>query len=125
MNAQRAAQQAYASSTSPHRTSRGTEYEVFSRITRRLHGAVQASPQNFSSLVQALHENRELWTLLATDVADKDNKLPAPLRAQIFYLAEFTNHHTRLVLSQDASADVLVEINTAVMRGLRNQRVPQ
>jgi len=125
VNAHKAAQQAYASSASPHRTSRGTEYEVFSRITRRLHGAIQTTPLNFSELVQALHENRELWTLLAADVADKDNKLPAPLRAQIFYLAEFTNHHTRQVLSQDATADVLIEINTAVMRGLRNQKVPQ
>lgn len=125
MNAQRAAQMAYASSESPHRTSRGVEYEVFSRITRRMHRALQEKPLDFSALVQALHENRELWTLLATDVADKDNKLPAQLRAQIFYLAEFTNHHTRQVLAQDATADVLVEINTAVMRGLRQQKVEQ
>ncbi len=90
-----------------------------------MHRALQEKPLDFSALVQALHENRELWTLLATDVADKDNKLPAQLRAQIFYLAEFTNHHTRQVLAQDATADVLVEINTAVMRGLRQQKVEQ
>lgn len=120
MNAQLAAQKAYTSSTSPHRTTRGTEYEVFAQITRRLHGAIQKDPHDFSGLVHALHENRQLWTVLATDVTDANNKLSAELRAQIFYLAEFTQHHSSLVLSGDATAEVLVEINTAVMRGLRN-----
>lgn len=119
MNAHIAAQKAYASSNSPHRTTRGTEYEVFAQITRRLHKASQNSPIEFSALAQALHENRQLWTVLATDVTDPNNKLPAELRAQIFYLAEFTQHHSSLVLSGEATAEVLVEINTAVMKGLR------
>jgi flagellar protein FlaF len=41
------------------------------------------------------------------------------LRARIFYLAEFTRAHTRKVLRRTAGPDALVEINLAVMRGLR------
>ncbi|MDO9525518.1 MAG: flagellar biosynthesis regulator FlaF, partial [Gemmobacter sp.] len=56
---------------------------------------------------------------LAADVAETDNGLPGPLRAQLFYLYEFASEHSRKVLSGSASVEVLVDINTAVMRGLR------
>ena len=59
--------------------------------------------------------------MLAGDVADAANGLPKELRAQIFYLAEFTNQHSTLVLRGEGDVDVLVEINTAIMRGLRSQ----
>ncbi len=55
---------------------------------------------------------------MAADVADNLNSLPAPLRAQIFYLAEFTEQHSTKVLNGKADSDVLVEINTAILRGL-------
>ena len=63
-----------------------------------------------------------LWSTLALDVADPDNALPAALRAQLFYLFEFTEVHSRRLLGRDgASPDILVEINTAVLRGLRGE----
>ena len=73
--------------------------------------------------MSTLHENRRLWVLFAGDVASKDNLLPDTLRAQLFYLAEFTLQHTSKVLDGTASVDVLIEINTAVMRGLRQQEI--
>ena len=72
-------------------------------------------------LVTAIHENRRLWTILAGDVADDGNTLPEQLRAQIFYLAEFTGQHSAKVLSGKAGVEILIEINMAVMRGLRQQ----
>ena len=57
--------------------------------------------------------------LTAADVADRANGLPQDLRARIFYLAEFTDQHSSKVLSGKGKADVLVEINAAIMRGLR------
>jgi flagellar protein FlaF len=77
-----------------------------------------ARAEEFPKFVAALHENRALWTILAADVADPDNGLPETLRAQIFYLAEFTDHQTSKILRGEGSADSLIEINTAVMRGL-------
>ena len=62
-----------------------------------------------------------LWTLLGTSVASEDNELPKELRAQLLSLAEFSISHTGKVLNGSASADVLVEINTSMMKGLRGQ----
>jgi flagellar protein FlaF len=112
---------AYGSAAAPIRTHQAAEYDALARITHRMRAAASAGRAGFRDLVDAMHDNRRLWTLLAADVADDDNALPAPLRAQLFYLAEFTHHHTPRVLSRKASAEILVEINTAVMRGLRGQ----
>lgn len=120
MNAIDLARSAYTSPTIPIRTARGTEYNVFARITHQLRSLDRA--KQFPQFAQALHENRQLWTILAADVADDGNKLPVNLRAQIFYLAEFISMHTSKVLSGDSSAESLVEINASVMRGLRRQK---
>lgn len=115
------AQTAYGAAATPVRTDRGTEYAVFERITARLVRADRAeSPM--ADRAAALHENRQLWTLLAGDVADEGNALPAALRAQIFYLHEFTEAHSRKVLKDGAAIAPLIEINRAVMRGLRGER---
>lgn len=115
------ARTAYANSAAPIRTHQSTEYETFATVTRRLKEAGDMGGPGFNALVSAIHDNRRLWTLLAGDVAGKDNALPQTLRAQIFYLAEFTLNHSPKVLDGSASAEVLIEINTAIMRGLRQQ----
>ncbi len=116
MNATLMARNAYATASAPTRTPRSTEYEAFARITRRL--TEDHARANYPDHVSALHENRQLWTILAMDVADQNNALPADLRARIFYLAEFTLTHTSDVLAGKASAAALIDINTAIMRGL-------
>jgi flagellar biosynthesis activator protein FlaF len=117
VNASLLARSAYGSSARTVRTAQSAEYDAISRITSALKAAT-----SFPEKVQALYQNRSLWTLLATDVAGKDNGLPAELRARIFYLAEFTTAHTSRVLSGEAEIDALVEINTAIMAGLRQQQ---
>ncbi|SPH23452.1 hypothetical protein DEA8626_02515 [Defluviimonas aquaemixtae] len=111
---------AYAGAAIPTRTGRGTEYELFARVTHRLKAAAHGDG-DFNALVRAVHDNRSLWTALAADVAIETNELPSELRAQIFYLSEFTSAHSRRVLAGEAGVDVLVDINTAVMRGLRSE----
>ncbi|WP_322893025.1 MULTISPECIES: flagellar biosynthesis regulator FlaF [unclassified Yoonia] len=124
MNAIEQARQAYAPTAVATRTDRAVEAQLFGQITARLRNAMSDQPQNFAALVAAISDNRRLWSTLAASVADKDNQLPAQLRAQIFYLAEFTEYHSQKVLRNSASADVLVDINTAVMRGLNGQGKP-
>lgn len=121
MNAMNMAKMAYATTQAPIRTSRGVEYEAFALVTRDLKTASLEGRENFARLAEALHKNRQLWTILAADVAEEDNQLPKALRAQIFYLAEFVAQHSRKVLKNEETADVLVEINTTMMRGLRGQ----
>lgn len=115
---------AYSQPTSPVRDARGTEAAAFERITARL---VAASKPNISvqAKATALHENRQLWTVLASDAVDAENGLSPGLRAQILYLYEFTQLHTRKVLRGEDSAQALIEINTAVLRGLQGQEVKQ
>ncbi|KUJ78993.1 flagellar biosynthesis regulator FlaF [Ruegeria profundi] len=119
MTPQTVAQRAYAQTAAPTRTPRDTEFEAISRITHRLKAATAQRKTDYAGFVQALHENRRLWTVLATGVMDSDNALPDDLRARIFYLAEFTEQHSTQILSNNATVEPLLEINMAVLRGLR------
>jgi len=114
------AHSAYARASSIAPLSRDTEYRAFSQVTRRMAAALPVTPQSFPRLADALHQNQRLWRILAADVAGEDNDLPEQLRAQIFYLYEFTVQHTRKVLRNEADADMLIELNTTIMRGLRH-----
>lgn len=116
------AQTAYAASATPVRTERGTEYAAFQKVTARLNQARRDSAP-MAERAEVLHDNRKLWTILASDLADGDNGLPQNLRAQLFYLAEFSLLQSRKALNHPEALGALVEINTAVMRGLSGQEV--
>ena len=120
MNTLQMAQDVYASSINITRSDRSVEHAAFSKITGQIASAAANGKAGFHELVTALHENQKLWTLLAAEVALPENELPQDLRAQIFYLAEFTSVHTGKVLRQDATADALIDVNTAIMRGLNS-----
>jgi len=119
VNSQTMAQAAYGQDRATIRTDRGTEYELFARVTHKMRQAAAKGKPGFAALAEAIHHNRNLWTVLATDVASKDNKLPRDLKARIFYLSEFTQVYSGKILSKGASIAPLVEINAAMMRGLR------
>lgn len=119
VNALSHARNAYAQTSTATRTPRGIEYQVIARVTHRLKSAAQKGGAGFAELAAAVADNRRLWTILATDVARSGNGLPDELRARILYLAEFTNAHSRAVLAGRASPAPLLEVNAAVLRGLR------
>ncbi|KRS11320.1 flagellar biosynthesis regulator FlhF [Roseovarius atlanticus] len=119
MNATLKAQNAYRDEAQPIRTDRDNEYDAFARITSRLKAAADRGPSGFKALAAAIYDNRRLWTVLAGDVVSKSNALPPEIQARILYLSEFTRIHSAKVLSRTASVAPLVEINTAVMKGLR------
>lgn len=114
------ARSAYSDAATPTRTERGTEYDAFARCTYALNSA-QRGFGGYPALARALNDNRRLWNVLAADVSGDANGLPASLRAGIFYLAEFTRQHSRRVLAGEADIAALIDVNTAVMRGLRGQ----
>lgn len=120
MNAHLMARSAYSGVAAPIRTDRGTEYDAFARCTHALSTA-QGGFGGYPALARALNDNRRLWNVLAADVSGEANGLPASLRAGIFYLAEFTRHHSRRVLAGEADIAALIDVNTAIMRGLRGQ----
>lgn len=113
------AQNGYKASVQQTGNGRTIEYQLFARVTGQLAAAPEEGPESFARLAQAVHSNLELWTALAMDVASEGNGLPKDLRAKLFYLFEFTREHSRKVLDRTAKPDVLVDINKAIMRGLR------
>lgn len=116
MTATLLAQTAYGAAA-PVRTARGSEFAAFEIITNRL--ARAAEPDAPMTLrAAAIHDNRRLWTTLATDLASPDNGLPQILRAQLFYLAEFSVLQSRAALRDRAALTALIDINRSVMRGL-------
>ena len=119
MNTAILAQSLYAKPTRELGTARGIEYKAFSKVTARL-ASWNEDTDSFGNLAEALCENQLLWTVLGADVADTGNELPKELRAQLFYLTEFTNHQTRKIMAGEAKPKILVEINTSIMRGLRD-----
>jgi len=114
------AQRAYTPDQSGMRSPRSVEYEAFARVTRRLRSAAREEAGH-GELIAALHENRKLWNFMAAAVADPGNQLAPDLRARLFHLAQFTTAHSRKVADNRAGVDALVEINTAIMRGLRDR----
>lgn len=101
------------------RTARDAEYDVFSRVTRMLRQAHEAGHGH--DLIAAVDKNNQLWTLLASDLADSGNKLPDQVRAGLLSLAGFALRHGHLALSGKVSVEPLIDINMAVMRGLRQE----
>ena len=121
VNTHNLAQTPYSRPETPVRSQRSIEYDLFARVTKRMTAAWAARASDFAGLVRALHDNTTMWRTLASDVAEPENGLPKPLRARLFYLYEFTAQHSPKILDEQASVDVLVDINTAVMRGLRGE----
>lgn len=111
----------YAESAVSTKNGRRAEYEAVSRITQRLRNSALKSKTDFPAYAEALHLNQRLWAALVVDIADPKNPLPRELKARIIYLAEFTQHHTRKILREKASVMPLLEINMAVMRGLKKE----
>lgn len=123
MNAIRQAQNAYGQGAQPIRTHRGAEYDAFASVTARLKSSAAKGKAGFADLARAIHDNRRLWTILATDVGNEGNALPNELRARIVYLAEFTRLRSGQALTEGASVEPLIDINAAMMRGLRDRSV--
>jgi len=120
VNALRHAKQAYSAAKAPTRTFKNLEYDAVARITHRLVTAARKGPDGFNTLAVALTDNRKLWSIFMADIASPDNKLPQELKEHLVYLTEFTRQHTSKVLARKAGVAPLVEINTAIMRGLRS-----
>lgn len=121
MNAHAQALAAYGTPNSSHKPPRSIEYDVFAQITARLRTAIGGGATSFPALAEALTANRRLWTELALDLASDENRLPENLRGQLLGLAQFTLTHTEAVLRGDEGAEVLIDLNIAVMRGLKDQ----
>ena len=120
MNAHAYARQSYASSAQAVKTPRNIEFTILARVTKNLQVNARKRKTDFPNFVQALEQNRQLWTIFARDLADPDNQLTPDLKQNLTELADFTHRHTMRILSHKASVKPLLEINASVLRGLQD-----
>ncbi len=121
MNSNHHARSGYRAAATPIRTERDTEYQVFAQVTHRLKALDETDRSNFPQVAQAVFDNQRLWGILSEDLMEDGNALPIELRAQIVSLAEFVRRHSLAVLGGRASVAALIDINTAIMKGLRGE----
>ena len=116
------ARNAYHQSARTTASPRAVERQLLSRLTTAIVVAQKNRDGDPAGFVRALGKNLEFWTVVATDVASESNQLPAELRSQLFYLFEFTRHHTRKLMADDGrklDAEPLIDLNQNIIRGLQ------
>jgi flagellar protein FlaF len=106
---------AYAQASTRTETPREMEYRLFGQVTRALMHAASVDKSDVKTRIDALDWNRRLWSVLATDCSDSDNKLNDPLRAQIISISLF------VVMRGEEDFEVLIDINRSIMQGLAPQ----
>jgi flagellar protein FlaF len=100
-------------------SARSIEAKLFAEITAELVRARRSGAPAFRELTAALHRNRTLWDALLADLALESNALPAPLKAQLIQLGHFVGKFTGSVLKGEDDAQVLIDVNNAILEGLR------
>jgi len=115
MTAARNAALAYAAASS-HRSLREQEADVFKRVNYVLQSA-----RNGRKLdqVKALSDNRRLWTTLLDLLHDRDNALPAELRASIISVGRTVQ---REMQNSVPDFSFLIAINENLAAGLTGQK---
>jgi flagellar biosynthesis activator protein FlaF len=100
-------------------SARSIEAKLFAEITAALVRAQRAGKPGFRDLVAALHRNRTLWDALLADLAQEANALPTPLKGQLIQLGHFVRQFTVRLLKGEDDVQVLIDINSAILEGLR------
>jgi flagellar protein FlaF len=113
--------QAYQRASEHAEGPKQTEYRLFGLVTRALMDAVQKDESDLSGRMRALHWNRRLWTTLAGDCANPDNRLPMELRANIISLSIWVDKHTSQVMQRQGKIQDLIDVNRIIMQGLSGQ----
>ncbi|WP_309645530.1 flagellar biosynthesis regulator FlaF [Phenylobacterium sp.] len=110
---------AYQQTAARAESGRELEYRLFGQVTRALIEAAALDPSEVSARADALDWNRRLWATLAGIVAEPDNALPAPLKAQIISIGIWVGKYTSMVIRrEDDDIQALIDVNRAIMQGL-------
>jgi|APCry1669190591_1035303.scaffolds.fasta_scaffold04277_2 flagellar biosynthesis activator protein FlaF len=110
--------QAYKTAAQRSESPREAEYRLFGEVTRALIDAAQLDRTEIAKRMDALHWNRQLWSVLATECSDPTNGLPPAVRAQIISLSLFVNRHTSAIMRGEETFDELIDVNRTIMQGL-------
>lgn len=115
---------AYQQAVKVTEDSRGTEFRLFADVTRALMEAGPL-PRSDRRVISAIDWNRQMWSTLALDCANGDNKLAQGLRAQIVSLSIWVAKYSSRVMREGAPVDPLIDINRTIMQGLAQRQTAQ
>lgn len=119
MSTQQLAQQSYTNTQRELASDKSVELRVFTSITSRLRATDTDELGGTIKLFEALGDNVKLWNILLVDLSNPENPFPLDLKTSIIELAEFTQIHTLKIYAGEATHQVLVDINQAMINGLR------
>ena len=109
---------AYQQAASRAEAPKDAEYRLFGQVTRALIVASEAPATDFAVRIDAIDWNRRLWSTLARDCSEPDNKLPPQIRAGIISLSLFVGRHSSEVMRGEDNFETLIEINKMMMQAL-------
>ena len=109
---------AYANVSTAVLGPRDIEQRVFQQANGRLMAVRDNPDAPMVELAEAIYYNSRVWTTLAVDVFSDCNTLPDDLRGQLASLALFAQKTGRAVLRKEATVDVLIDLNKAIISGL-------
>lgn len=96
---------------------RQTEYRLLADVCRELVESAKDGSQSLRRR-EALDWNRRVWMTFLVDCSQPENALPVALRAKIISLGLWVSHYTDEAMWTDLDLAPLVDVNTAIMKGL-------
>jgi flagellar protein FlaF len=98
---------------------REVEAMAFTKAALMLEEA-KNNTDDYDSYASALKFNQLLWTIIQADIVDKENELPAQLKANILSLSIFVDKQTVKALAdtKPRHIDSLININKNLAEGL-------
>ena len=114
------AAQAYGAVAQKIASPRDLEANLLLKAASRLQAAHDNWGAKNSTLDDALHYNRKLWTLFLTNVTSQDNPLPAAIRQNVANLGLFVMNQT-ISLASDPKRErltSLINVNRELAAGL-------
>ncbi|MEM7728182.1 MAG: flagellar biosynthesis regulator FlaF [Pseudomonadota bacterium] len=115
------AQSAYGNTGREIGSDKDVEVQVFQTAIARLRPLMGLDFKLTPTAAETLSENLKLWDTLTLDLIHPENQTADDLKAQLIGLAKFVRAHTIGLYGGNGTVDVLVDINTAVLKGLLGQ----
>lgn len=115
------AAQAYGQTAMNGLSPKEAEAAALMKSANQLQAAKEQWDDDMGDVANALYFNRQLWVLLTTAVADKNNPLPVKIRNNVGSLGTFVFKHTMDIESRPEAAklDDLISINRELAAGLQ------
>ena len=114
---------AYQTAAQRTRSPLETELWCFDYVNRQLAEARDTGEPRVR--IAALHDNFRLWSFLMGDLQLPDNALPADLKRRLLTLAAWTMRYCMDAMGNDKPLDPLIDTNTEIALGLKEQAVAQ